>query len=72
MEVSGQLHALAALPLAKSPKYPLDRRLAQPHSWSGCGGKEKTSLLNPCWEFNHRCPAHDLLSILTELPQLTS
>jgi len=27
MEVSGKLHALAALPLGKSPWYPLDRKL---------------------------------------------
>jgi hypothetical protein len=27
MEVSGQLHASAALPPGKSPRYPLDRRL---------------------------------------------
>jgi hypothetical protein len=27
MEVSGPLHALATLPLEKSPLYPLDKRL---------------------------------------------
>jgi hypothetical protein len=32
-------------PRAKSPRYPLDRRLGGPHSLSGCGGEEK----NPCF-----------------------
>jgi len=27
------------------PQHPLDRRLAGPQRWSGCGGKEKK---NPC------------------------
>jgi len=31
MEVSGQLHMLATLPLGKSSWYPLDRRLGGPH-----------------------------------------
>jgi hypothetical protein len=35
MEVSGQLHATAALPQGKSPWYPLDRRLGGPQSWPG-------------------------------------
>jgi hypothetical protein len=37
MEVSGQLHAPAALPTGKSPWYPLDRSLI-------IGGKVKLSL----------------------------
>jgi hypothetical protein len=41
MEVSGQLHAPAALPPGKSPWYPLDRRLCGPQSRSGRGGEEK-------------------------------
>jgi hypothetical protein len=43
MEVSGQLHAPAALPPGKSPWYPLDRRLGGPQSRSGYGGEEKNS-----------------------------
>jgi hypothetical protein len=43
MEVSGQLHAPAALPQGKSPRYPLDRRLGGPQSRSGRGGEEKNS-----------------------------
>jgi hypothetical protein len=35
MEVNGQLHAAAALPTGKSPRYPLDRRLRGPQSRSG-------------------------------------
>jgi hypothetical protein len=43
MEVSGQLHASAALLHEKIPWYPLDRRLAGAQSHSGRGGEEKNS-----------------------------
>jgi hypothetical protein len=43
MEVSGQFHEPAALPLGKEPWYPLKRRLGGPQSRSGCGGEEKNS-----------------------------
>jgi hypothetical protein len=43
MEVSGQLHAPAALPQEKSPWYSLDRRLGGAQSRSGRGGEEKNS-----------------------------
>jgi hypothetical protein len=43
MEVSGQLHAPAALPQRKSPSYSLDRRLGGPQSRSGHGGEEKNT-----------------------------
>jgi hypothetical protein len=36
MEVSGQLHASAALSQGKSPWYPLDRRLGGPQNQSTC------------------------------------
>jgi hypothetical protein len=36
MEVSGQLHAPAALHPGKSPGYPCDRKLGGPQSQSGC------------------------------------
>jgi hypothetical protein len=45
MEASGKLHAPVALPPPpgwKFPRYPLDRRLGDPQSSSGRGGKEKT------------------------------
>jgi hypothetical protein len=54
MEVSGQLHVPAALLLEKDPRYPLDRRLGGPQSWSGHGGEEKTS--QSCRESNPRTP----------------
>jgi hypothetical protein len=41
MEVSGQLHATAALPPEKYPWYPLDRRMVQFQSRSGRSGEEK-------------------------------
>jgi hypothetical protein len=43
MEVSGQLHAPAALLQGKSPWYPLDRKLCWSQSLSGGGGEEKNS-----------------------------
>jgi len=43
MEVSGQLHAPAALLPAKGPWYPLDRRMGGPQSRSEHGGEEKSS-----------------------------
>jgi len=43
MEVSGQLHAPAALPLGESTWYPWDRRLDGHQSSSGHVGEEKNS-----------------------------
>jgi hypothetical protein len=43
MEVSGELHAPAALPQGKSSLYPLDRGLGGPQRLSGRGGEEKNS-----------------------------
>jgi hypothetical protein len=43
MDVSGQIHAPAALPQVKSPWYLLDRRLCGPRSRSGRGGEEINS-----------------------------
>jgi hypothetical protein len=47
MEVSGQLHAPAALPQGKSPCYSLYRRLGGPESRSGRGGEEESSQSPP-------------------------
>jgi hypothetical protein len=41
MEMSGQLHAPAALLPGKEPSYPLDRRLGGPQNRSGRGCEEK-------------------------------
>jgi hypothetical protein len=41
MEVSGQLHAPAALLPGKEPCYPLDRGLGGPQSQSERGSEEK-------------------------------
>jgi hypothetical protein len=43
MDMSGQLHAPAALPPEKDPRYPLDRRVGGPQSRSGRGGEKKNS-----------------------------
>jgi hypothetical protein len=45
LEVSGQLHAPAALRREKSPRYTLDRRLGGTHSRSGRDGEVK--ILDP-------------------------
>jgi hypothetical protein len=50
MDVSGQLHAPAALPPGKEPWYPLDRRLGGSQSRSGRGGEEKNSQQLPVLE----------------------
>jgi hypothetical protein len=47
MEVSGQLHAPAALLPGKEPLYPLDRRLGGTQSRSGRSGEEKNSQPSP-------------------------
>jgi hypothetical protein len=47
MQVNGQLHAPAALPQGKSPRYPSDRRLGGSQSRSGRGGEEKNSKTPP-------------------------
>jgi len=70
MEVSCQLHAPATLAQGYSPKYPSNRRLDGPQSWSGRGGKGKKSQHCTCWELNPGHSTHSLVSILTELPQL--
>jgi hypothetical protein len=43
MEVSGRLHAPAALPRGNNPRYTLDRRLGGPQSLFGRGGEEQNS-----------------------------
>jgi len=40
MEMSGQIHGLAAFLQRKRPWYPLYRRLGKPHSWSGHGAEK--------------------------------
>jgi hypothetical protein len=60
MELSGQLHDPAALPLGKEPLVPIDRRLGS-QSLSGRGGEEKKSQPLPGIELPiiqpvaHRC-----------------
>jgi hypothetical protein len=45
MEVSGQIHAPAALPPEKEPQYPLHKRLGGPQSRSEHSGEERHLLL---------------------------
>jgi hypothetical protein len=62
MEVSGQLHAPAALPPEKEPWHPLDRRLGGPQNRSGRGGEEKNS--QPRQESNLRTSIVQLVAQL--------
>jgi hypothetical protein len=71
MEVSGQLHAPAALSQGKSPWYPLERRLDGPQSRSGRGGEEKNSQPLPGIEpLNHHRRDRSPVAIPTELSRL--
>jgi hypothetical protein len=58
MEVSGQLHAPAALPPGKEPQYTLDTRLSGPQSLSGHGGEEKNSQPLPGLELARSPPLY--------------
>jgi hypothetical protein len=70
MEVSGQLHAPAALPQGKSPWYPLDRRLGGTHSPSGLCREEK--ILDPTrtWNPNPKSSSPYPVAIPTALSRL--
>jgi hypothetical protein len=70
MEVSGQLHALAALPQERELLYQLDRTLGGPQSPSKRGGEGKIYHHCPCREFHHRCQVHSLVPTPTELLRL--
>jgi hypothetical protein len=54
MEVSGQLHAPAALPPGEDPLVPIDRRLGGLQNLSGRGGEEKS--FQPRRESNPKTP----------------
>jgi hypothetical protein len=72
MEVSGQLHAPAALPQEKSPYCPLDRRLGGPQSRSGRSGEEKSPQSPPGFEPpNPDRPARSPVAIPTELSRFS-
>jgi hypothetical protein len=66
MEVSDQLHALPTLPLVPIAQ---EVRWAQEQAWTQWQGEK--SLPCPCWELNPGHPACSLVTILTELLQLT-
>jgi hypothetical protein len=73
MEVSGQLHASAALHWGRSPGYPLDRRLVRPQNRSGCCGVEKSPL--PLLRIEPKLlgrPAHSLIGSSSYLCQKKS
>jgi hypothetical protein len=53
---------------AKSPRYPLDRRLAGPQSRSERSGEERKSQHCPYREVNPHRPARSIVSILSYCP----
>jgi len=59
---------ISHFPHGNNPWYPLYRRLGGPQSQSGCSGEKKNP--SPSWESNPGHPAHSLITILAELPQL--
>jgi hypothetical protein len=67
MDVSGQLHALAALPPGKSLQYPLDRRLSGFLSQLERDGEEKN--ISSMLEIESLSYGLQPITILTELPR---
>jgi len=63
-----KIHASALYPKGKRTWNPLVRRLSWPQSQSEYDNKEKKSL--HWYKLNCSCPAHILVTVLTELPQL--
>jgi hypothetical protein len=61
MDVVAQLHAHAALPLAKSKRYQLDRRLSAARNVTGRYGEEKLT------SAGNRTPALDPIAIKADL-----
>jgi hypothetical protein len=47
MELGGQFHSPAALIRGERPRYPLDRSLGGPQSWTGRGGEENPIIPPP-------------------------
>jgi len=69
MEVRGQLHSPAALPLwGVSSRYPLDRKLVGSTASLEAVAKRKNLIIAPCRESSPGRPTRSLVCILTELP----
>jgi hypothetical protein len=64
MEVSGEPHALVALPLGKELRYAFNERFGGPRSRSGRFGE---NLFAPGMSRAPDCPASRLVTTLTEL-----
>jgi hypothetical protein len=67
MEVSGQLHAPAALRPGKSPRHQFQSRLSGPQSRSGRGADKKNKSFHTPARNRTPVSARDLLSISTEI-----
>jgi hypothetical protein len=68
--VTGQLHATAALPPGKSPRYPLDRKLGGPQNRSGRRGEEK--ILEPTGTQNPPARSRSLYGLRYPVSQSTA
>jgi hypothetical protein len=69
MEMSGQLHAPAALPRGKSSRYPLENRLGELQNRSGRNDEE---IKSHHWRYRELNPGLPARSLVTEVIQLTS
>jgi len=69
MEVSGQLHTTATLPMQMST-YLLDKRLKEPNSRSGRRWEENSPLLQGIEHLYHVLPARSPVTTLPELSRL--
>jgi len=70
MQVSSQFHAKSALPWARSPEYPPNKRLSEPQSQSGSFQEQQNLLTMQRIEQFLSRRAHSLVTILTELIRL--
>ena len=59
LNVGGQFHVMAALPLGKIAQYPFCGRFGRPYSQAGCFGEEENLLSPP------QSSAHSLVSVMT-------
>jgi hypothetical protein len=68
MDVSGQLHAPAALTQRNSLRYLLDRRFGESQSWPQCNGEEKSSYSCRNPNYGRLAPSQSVYKLSSELP----
>jgi hypothetical protein len=70
MQVSSQFHVTPALPRARSPEYPPNKRLSEPQRQSESCKEEETFLTNHRIKQFVTRPAHSLVTVPTEVLRL--